>query len=85
MNMIITAIKDEAVDTYGLPLFFRTIAEARRMFTNEVNNPESRINRNPEDFTMYHIGVYNDEAGEVQGSKPEKLARALDVLKGAAT
>lgn len=82
MNMLIASIQDSATELYSPPMFFRTEMEAKRMFINEVNNKESRINRNPEDYALYSVGIWNDEAGEIQGTKPTKLLRAQDVIKG---
>lgn len=74
---LLVAIKDLAVDTFGPVLEVRTEAEAKRMFKNEVKNPESRIARNPEDYELWVIASYNDADGAIAASLV-KIARASE-------
>jgi len=76
---IICAIKDGAVDAYETTFEVRAQGEALRMFLDEVQNPQSRIHRHPEDFELYKIGMFDEQSGELQGMKPERIARAIDL------
>lgn len=76
--ILICAIKDEAIESYGQPMFFKTEKEAIRVFINEALREDSRIFHNPEDFDLYKIGLYEETTGELQGMKHTKLMRGVD-------
>ncbi|QXP08521.1 MAG: nonstructural protein [Arizlama microvirus] len=76
---ILCTIRDAAIDAFGPVLEVRAQGEALRMFKDECNNPESRIYKHPEDYELYKIAMYDDMTGEVQGMKPERLARGQDM------
>lgn len=77
---IICTIKDNAIEAYGPTFEVRAQGEAMRMFVDEARNPESRINKHPEDFELFKVAMFDDNTGEMQGMKPERIARALDVI-----
>lgn len=56
-------IYDSAIKAYNSPFFMQTDALAKRVFMDQVNNPESQISKSPQDFTLYNIGVYDDQNG----------------------
>lgn len=60
-----------------------TIGAAERAFITEVKNPESQLNRNPEDFKLDHIGHFDDETGHVRALEhgPQTIITAIDALK----
>lgn len=81
----IYAVKDLAVQAFGQPFFVRHRGEALRSFQDEANNNKttSAIAQHPEDYELYYLGQYNDEAGEITSpATPELIARAKDLLKG---
>lgn len=76
---IICTIKDNAIEAFGPTFEVRAQGEALRMFKDECENPESRINRHPEDFELFKVAMFDDQTGEMQGMKPERIARAIDI------
>ena len=60
------AIYDVKAKCWSAPFFERTIGLALRGFIDEANNPQSRIGRYPADFTMFHVGEYDEETGIYQ-------------------
>lgn len=81
----IFAVKDLAVQAYGLPFFVRSKGEALRSFQDEVNRKdgESAVAKHPEDYELYQLGTYNEETAEIEGNnelKPVLVARAKDLL-----
>lgn len=74
MQMIMVAIKDRALDAYMRPFFAQTKNQAIRMFTDEVNNPESPMHKHPDDYDLWYLLTWNDDTGGVEEVKPEQLA-----------
>lgn len=79
--MKIYAIRDNAIEAYGQPIFVRAQGQAVRSFIDECNNPESQLNKHPADYDLYYIGEYNDVTGELTPHGPERVARATDHVK----
>lgn len=80
--MILTYIRDTAIDAAGPVLTFYTEQQAVRTLKEAANSSESNIGKHPEDYIMYKCGMYNDQTGEVQAMEHVQLARAIDLVKG---
>lgn len=79
----IYAVKDLAVQGFGMPFFVRAKGEALRSFQDEVNGrgqPNSAIQAHPEDYELYSIGHYEEEIGTITATHPELIARAKDLV-----
>ena len=61
MILQVFSIHDSKAAAYLAPFFQPTSALAVRMFTDAANDPESNICRHPEDFTLFHMGSYDNE------------------------
>lgn len=62
MQMCILVIYDKAVEAYSPPYATRALGQGLRDFIEEVNNPQSRISRSPDDFTLFHLGYFDDNS-----------------------
>lgn len=80
--MKIYAIKDIAIEAFGQPIFVRAQGQAVRSFMDECKNPESQLNKYPNDYELYYIGEYQDETGTIMGVTPERINRATDFTQG---
>lgn len=80
--MKIYAIKDVAIEAFGQPIFVRAQGQAVRSFMDECKNPESQLNKHPNDYELYYIGEYQDETGTIMGVTPERINRATDFTQG---
>lgn len=67
----IYAVKDSAT-CFMQPMFHQSDAQAKREFVDGVRavKGESLISAHPEDFTLYRIGSYFPETGEIV---PERI------------
>lgn len=77
----ICAVFDSAVNCYARPVFVASVRVAVRQFQDEVNrvSEDNPMNRHPEDFSLYHLGTFEDEGGYIARlEKPERIARASD-------
>lgn len=70
----IVAIRDRAVDGFGIPIFVHHINEGIRTFKDEINREGSVFGAHPDDYDLYHVGDFNDATGEITPIKPSQLA-----------
>lgn len=79
----IFCIKDRAVQTFGEPMAMPSQQHAIRWFKDLVNSDpaQSAIARHPDDYDLYYIGEYNDDAAEMIEQEPIELAvRGKDLV-----
>lgn len=78
MILKVYSIHDSAVQSFLTPHFARTHGEAERNFKVNVRDKENgHLHTSPENFTLFHIGDYDDQTGEM---KP--LAAPMSVITG---
>lgn len=77
--LVMVTVRDRAADVFGRPFFVPTQAMAIRAFGDEVNNRESVMYRNPEDFDLYEIGSFDDSDASVVWLKPKMISIGKDV------
>jgi hypothetical protein len=81
MKKCIIAVHDQASKAYGQPIFAPAIGVAIRSFTDEVNNnhEHNQMYKHPSDFTLFDLGLYDDNTGEfLLHNQPIKLITAMD-------
>lgn len=79
MTLNAYAILDSKVGAYSRPYFARSHGEALRALMNTVSDPNTDLHKWPEDYTLCHIGYYNEDTGRLEsGVAPEPIAKALD-------
>ena len=75
MKIKILAVHDRALDAYMRPMFVPTIGAGIRAFQDEVNNPESPMNKHPDDYDLFNLGDWDDNTGQFsQQPKPINIA-----------
>lgn len=79
----IYAVKDLAVQAFGLPFFVRAKGEALRSFQDEVNSDKTKsaIAQHPEDYELYELGTYDEENSIIVYNGPVLISRALDLIR----
>jgi len=78
----IVAVKDLALGAFLPPFFVPAVGVAVRQFGDEVKKADSPMAGHPEDFELFHFGVF-DDAGHFEIFRdPERLARAVDYSNG---
>lgn len=78
-NFFIVAVKDELTNSFLQPTFGETIAELERIFKYQVNNIDL-WRCNSSDYTLYKLGVFNQETGEIKTCL-ERLVNGRAVLE----
>lgn len=78
----ILAIRDRAVDAFGVPIFVPAVGAAVRSFSDEINRPESPYAVHPEDYDLFHLGEYDAAAGAIRPyDKPRQVAIGKDLKR----
>ena len=81
MNTKIFSIYDEASQAYMMPFFSPQNASAIRAIVTQLKDPNSMLARNPEDFTLYCVGAYDDQQGVLTTLEPSQLiGKIIDYL-----
>lgn len=86
MKYKIVAIRDTAVDVFGIPNCVPALAAAIRNFSDEIKRPHSEdrpnlLNQHREDFELYHLGEYDDEHAQFDLlERPTQLVRGADIV-----
>lgn len=82
MNQNIYTIHDLVAKTYTQPFHAHNDGEARRMFLNWMQNPELPMHAHPADYSLYHIGFYDTDNGQIEGiSIPNLIIKGSSVAK----
>lgn len=84
MIHILVATYDIKTGVYARPTAFITDAQAVRSFGEAVNDKTTEFNKHPEDYSIFNIGSYDDNTGEIKPSKPVQLAQAVVLIDTAA-
>ena len=69
---------DSKAAAFLQPFFAKNDAVAIRFFQAACGDPEHFFCRNPEDYTLWRIGEWSEDSGELVGTVPMQIARAMD-------
>ncbi len=72
----IFTIYDTQAKAYHIPFYMHQVGMAVRVFHDMANDPEHQFGKHPEDYSLYQIGVYDDEDGSTH-SMPGNLWKEL--------
>ena len=81
MKLELYTIYDSKEEIYYRPLFFLNDGTALRTFEDMTNDKNSKISKHPEDYTLWHLGSYEDSSATLTPLKTKKcLAHANEHL-----
>lgn len=78
MRLILLSFFDSAAECYTRPFFAGSRGEAVRLFSDLVADPDHAIGRHPEDYTLYVLGSFNQQTGELERTEPVSLGNGMD-------
>lgn len=87
MILNVYSVFDAKLAVFGKPWYGLNDAGAIREFSDAVNdgsNPNNQWHRHPEDFSLYHLGAFDDQTGELMSDKPKSLVTASAMFQGVA-
>lgn len=64
--MKLFTVYDAISETFSPPMANRNRGEAVRSFTDEVNNPNSQLNKHAKDYTLLEIADWDNTTGRIE-------------------
>lgn len=64
--MKVYTVYDAISESFSPPMINRTRGEAIRSFTDEVNNPQSRLNAHAKDYTLFEIADWDETTATIE-------------------
>jgi len=79
MKLLAFSVYDQKAECFGHPFFTSTTGIAARYLQQWLHNPQTTISQNPEDFSLYQVGTWDDnQAKFTTDTPPIFVARASD-------
>lgn len=73
----VLSVYDAKAKAFAKPFFNQNLALGVRLFADIANDPDQMVCRNAEDFTLFHLGSWDDNKGTYeQHAKPVNLGLA---------
>lgn len=72
------AVKDSKAAAFALPFFLPRMEVALRSFRDAIKDPKHDMSRHPEDYSLWCLGEFDDNTGEMKPVEPVLVARATD-------
>jgi hypothetical protein len=75
MKLTLCSVKDRAADAFGRPMFVRSIGEAIRSFSDEINRAadDNQLFNHSDDFDLFELGEFDDNTGLIEVYEQPKL------------
>lgn len=73
-------VYDAAAQAYGPPFFSRTHGEAIRSFESACADPQRDFFKHATDYSMWHIGQFDDQTGAIIPAPLNCLSKAHEVV-----
>lgn len=77
MHLRMFSVHDKAVNAFMSPFFAPTDAAAVRMLKDALNDPSSGFARHSGDYTLYCVGVFDDQSGVVAPQGPDRVIELI--------
>jgi len=83
MKLFLIGIYDKRAAEYSPPQGYPALGVAERAFTDAVNNPDSHLNKHPEDYSMQLLGEFYSDSGSLVPNRegPRHMMDAIQVLQ----
>lgn len=75
------SIYDKAIEAYMRPFMAQAEGQATRMFQDIVCDEQSDLFKHPEDYSLFKIGSFDDNNGELLDCEPTCVMRAHEVSR----
>lgn len=78
MILNVYAIHDAAINAYSQPFYSHTNGSALRAFSDHVNDANSGPNKHPQDYSLFHLGTFDDQTGALSPATPTRIGTATE-------
>ena len=80
MQKLLYSVRDSKAQIFNSPFEAHTHGEAERSFQSAVLDPQTSINKYPEDFDLYHLGTIDTETGKISAlDTPQHMIKASNL------
>jgi len=80
--MHIFSVYDSKAEAYLPPFFLPQLGQGTRVFANAANDPNHQFGANPEDYTLFNIGTFDDDTAIIETMlTPKSLGTAQEFQK----
>ena len=76
MKLEMFSIYDTKSETYFQPIFLMNEAMMLRQFADMANDKDCAISKHPEDYTLYHLGSWQDQDSKIKTINKTLIASA---------
>lgn len=81
MKVNVYAVFDSKACVFQAPFTFSTDGQALRAFENAARSEGTAVGQNPEDYSLFRIGRFDDASGMLEPDNPENMGLAAAMLK----
>ena len=78
MKHKIFTVHDVAADAFATPFVQKTTGLAIRSFAQACQDENTQLHQHPSDYTLFQIGEFDEDTGEITPCTPFSVAKALD-------
>jgi len=83
MRLLAFSVYDTKTGAFIQPFFDQAKGSAIRAFTDAVNDENHQFHRHAADYTLYHVGIFDQDTGELKAVEPvDNLGNALTFIIG---
>ena len=83
MKISMFSIYDSKAKSYLPPFHMPNDAMALRVFQDCVSDPSHAFGKHPEDYTLFHLGHFDDETGIIFCELVESIANGITLVNPA--
>lgn len=80
MKWMMFSIFDRASGAYDRPFVQRSENEAMRSFGDICMDDKHPIGQHPEDYTLYHVGIWNDNTAVIEPGDATKVMNGAEAV-----
>lgn len=81
MKSSLYSVYDKKAEAFGRLFQLHNDSMAIRSFTSSIVSADGHMAEYPEDYSLYRVGVFNDETGTVEGSEALRIITGLEAIK----
>lgn len=80
MRMNVYSVFDRASGVYDRPWCAHSDQAAARSFSDVACDADHPVGKHPDDFTLFRVGTWHDESGEIGAQVPEKVINGAEAV-----
>ncbi len=87
LKLRLFTVYDTKAETYYPPFCAGHVAEALRIFSDLLSDPQSKLSKHPEDYRLFAVGHYDSLTGIVSSMDPagiQLIEEGLELVKASA-